>query len=304
MEVFYDLAARIMLTTSFLRQTESALGAKVGRKLHIRRVTPLSGGSINQSAKLETTAGIFFLKANDAFRYPGMFEKEAKGLQTLKEASEFTIPEVILTGEEEGLSFLILQFIEGRLRKSDFWESFGTSLAKMHRTTSARFGFPEDNYMGSLKQINTQHLRWVDFFIEERLTKQLKMALASGQLKTEDAEKFTRMFLKLDDLIPEEAPSLLHGDLWNGNFITGSEGEPCLIDPAVYFGHREVDLAMTRLFGGYDEAFYATYQAEFPLLPGFEERVDIHNLYPLLVHVNLFGGGYAGQVRSILRRYS
>lgn len=293
-----------MLTSSFLRHVEVSLGHKLRQKLHIKRVTPLSGGSINLSAKIDTSAGVFFMKANDAFRYPLMFENEAKGLSVLSEAAVFTIPEVIMTGEEEGQSFIILKFIESKLSKPGFWETFGVSLAKLHRFSAQRYGFTEDNYIGSLKQSNKEHNKWEDFFIEERIEKQLSIAMRSGNLLSEDADRFKRVYTKIDTLIPLESPALLHGDLWNGNFITGSEGEPCLIDPAVYYGHREMDLSMTRLFGGFDPVFYDSYHAEFPLTPGFEERSDIHNLYPLLVHVNLFGGDYIKQVRSILRRFN
>jgi fructosamine-3-kinase len=141
----------------------------------------------------------------------------------------------------------------------------------------------------------------LDFFIEERLEKQLKLALSSGKMINSDADLFQRLYSRLD-IIPIEAPSLLHGDLWSGNFMTNADGMPCLIDPAVYFGHREMDLAMTKLFGGFDDEFYEAYNESFPLAAGFEERIDIHNLYPLMVHVNLFGGGYVQQVRGILKK--
>jgi fructosamine-3-kinase len=266
-------------------------------------VKPLAGGSINLSARLDTTAGSYFLKANDAYQYPAMFDKEANGLEELRKTKTVAVPKVIMTGEIEGQSFLLLEFMEG-IRIKNFWEHFGRALAQLHKNTSDKYGFQEDNYIGSLVQRNTQRSLWLDFFMEERLEQQLKTALTSGQLKIEDANHFQKLYLRLDSLIPRELPSLLHGDLWNGNFVTANSGEPCLIDPAVYYGHREMDLSMTTLFGGFDAEFYEAYNSEFPLQPGFEERKDIHNLYPLLVHVNLFGGGYIGQVREILKRFN
>ena len=293
-----------MLTASFLRGLESQLGKKLKQKLHFRRVSPISGGSINLAARLDTTFGTFFLKANDAFQFPGMFEKEARGLQVLKNAGVFTIPEVIFTGEEEGLSFLILRFIDSKPKSKNFWESFGISLAKLHCLTDTRFGFTEDNYIGSLVQSNREHNRWTDFFIEERLEKQLQLAINSGKMDSSDSRLFRKIYTRYESLINDEPPALLHGDLWNGNFIAGNDGEPCLVDPAVYYGHREMEVAMTKLFGGFEDQFYESYNNEYPLIPGFEERIDIHNLYPLLVHVNLFGGAYIARVRGILKKFS
>lgn len=293
-----------MLTASFLRQLEQTLGKKIGQKLHFRRVKPVSGGSINLTARLDTTSGTYFLKANDAFKYPAMFEKEARGLEAIRETKTCTVPETILTGELEGEAFLILRFIEDKPMVNDFWKIFGEALANLHRVTRAKYGYNEDNYIGSLVQSNREHNRWVDFFIEERLEKQLKTAMVLGYLKKDDEERFGKLYRELDSLLPIEPASLLHGDLWNGNFITGMSGEPCLIDPAVYYGNREMDLAMTKLFGGFDPLFYEAYQSTYPLQSGFEKREHIHNLYPLMVHLNLFGGGYINQVREILKQYS
>jgi protein-ribulosamine 3-kinase len=292
-----------MLTASFLRGIENQLSKTLKQKLHFKRVQPVSGGSINHAARLDTSWGTYFLKANDAFLFPQMFEKETRGLDTLRNTKTITIPEVIMTGEQDGFAFLILRFVESKMQTADFWTNFGHSLAKIHRFTSEHFGFNEDNYIGSLVQSNSKHNLWIDFFIEERLEKQLQLALLNEKLGKSDADQFQKFYLKINSIFPEEPASLLHGDLWNGNFMTGNNGEPCLIDPAVYYGHREMDLAMTRLFGGFEDAFYESYNSEYPLSPGFEERFEICNLYPLMVHVNLFGSGYISQVRNILKRY-
>jgi protein-ribulosamine 3-kinase len=292
-----------MLTASFLRQFESALGRLMKKTIHIRRVTPVSGGSINLSARVDTTAGLFFLKANDAFKFPQMFDREASGLETLRSANCFTVPKVIHIGEEDGQAYLLLEFIDTRPRVADFWERFGKSLAVLHRITSDRYGFHENNFIGSLRQVNTQRPRWTDFFVSERLEPMVKMAMSKGLFNDSDISNFGKLFSRIDQLVPEEPASLLHGDLWNGNFMIGYSGEPVLIDPAVYYGHREMDLAMTRLFGGFDDQFYEAYNSEFPLTQGFEERMNLHNLYPLLVHLILFGGDYLAQIRSSLRKY-
>lgn len=279
------------------------LGKQQKKKLHIRRVKPLSGGSINLTARIDTTEGVFFLKANDAFKYPGMFEKEADGLEKLRSTNTITIPRIIKSGEEDGQAYLLLEFIESRPQAVDFWNKFGKSIAALHRNTHERFGFSDDNYIGSLTQSNRQHNKWLDFFVEERIEPQIKLALSAGKLNDTDNKIFQKLFGRLDTLIPDSVPALLHGDLWSGNFLADANGNPCIIDPAVYYGHPEMDLAMTKLFGGFEDEFYEAYQAENPFPPGFEERIVIHNLYPLLVHVNLFGGEYIANVRSILKKF-
>jgi protein-ribulosamine 3-kinase len=274
-----------------------------GKVTDIIRSTSIGGGCINNAMKLETTSGIFFLKWNDAKRYPKMFESEAKGLILLKPASVIGIPEVIATDEAGSYSFIILEFIEPGKRIKNFWEDFGVSLAQLHKNSSELFGLEYDNYIGSLPQSNSQKKSWLNFLIEERLEKQIAFAKNTGAIDNSTIQQFNRLYKRLPDIIPEEKPSLIHGDLWNGNFMTGANGKAWLIDPAVYYGHREMDLAMSKLFGGFSPEFYESYAEIFPLQKGFEERIDIHNLYPLLVHVNLFGGNYLSEVKSILDRF-
>jgi fructosamine-3-kinase len=155
--------------------------------------------------------------------------------------------------------------------------------------------------MGSLSQGNTKHGTWNSFFREERLKKQV--SLAGSYFSTSDFAAFERLYIRLDKLIPVELPAMLHGDLWGGNYMVGKDGKPVLIDPAVYYGHREVDIAMTTLFGGFDEHFYMAYQEEYPLEKGWKERLDIFRLYPLLIHLNLFGSGYLGSIVNTIRRF-
>ena len=181
----------------------------------------------------------------------------------------------------------------------------GQRLASLHRCSSEFFGLDDDNYIGSLRQYNHPNSNWINFFIEQRLEVQVKLAINKWRCCPHGGQKkFESLYAKLPSLIASEKPSLVHGDLWSGNLITDDKGEPCLIDPAVYFGNREADLAMTRLFGGFNDEFYSAYEESFPLPQGSEKRIDLYNLYPLLVHVNLFGGSYVHSVEGILRAFS
>ncbi|MFI5219819.1 MAG: fructosamine kinase family protein [Bacteroidia bacterium] len=267
----------------------------------IQNTKPVSGGCINEAQKLETNSGNYFLKINSANAFPGMFEAEAKGLQILSVANEITVPAVIYTGEFQNSSYLILEWIESGRRSKNFFESFGRNLARLHKHKNGFFGLNHDNYIGSLPQLNKQYENGVDFFIEQRLMKQIELAEKNNAINNSVIQQFDNLFKKLAEIIPDEKPALLHGDLWSGNYMTGNNGEACIIDPAVYYGYREADLAMTKLFGGFDAAFYESYNEEFPLQKGWQQRLDIFNLYPLMVHVNLFGGGYLEQVKMILK---
>jgi fructosamine-3-kinase len=178
---------------------------------------------------------------------------------------------------------------------------FGRSLARLHRHTTGYFGHELDNYMGSLPQSNKKHTSWNSFFVEERLKRQV--SLANVYFSSSDFAAFERLYVRLDELLPVEPPALLHGDLWGGNYMVAPDGKACLIDPAVYYGHREVDIAMTTLFGGFDESFYTSYLEEYPLEKGWQKRLDIFKLYPLLIHLNLFGSVYLESILSIIRRF-
>jgi fructosamine-3-kinase len=262
-----------------------------------------SGGCINSGGRLKTAGTDYFLKWNHAEKFPDMFAAEAEGLSMLRTQAVIDVPKVIGTGVSGTYQYLLLQYIEEARPSRNYWESFGERLAALHKTTSPTFGLDHRNYIGSLQQHNVQSVSWIDFFIAQRLGIQLKIAKDKNRIETAVVKAFDVLISKLRDILPVEKPSLLHGDLWSGNVMINHEGEPCLIDPAVYFGNREVDLAMTGLFGGFDNSFLKSYHQSFPLLPGYEERFDIYNLYPLLVHVNLFGGGYLSQVLAILKRF-
>lgn len=280
------------------------LSARQERPVALRSTKPVSGGDINAAYQLQTDVGDYFIKVNQAKAFPGMFEAEARGLKLLDESKVIPVPQALTTGEVESHSFFLAPWVKAARRTDSFWELFGEALAHLHQQSGSYFGLDHSNYIGSLPQSNTPHDSWAEFFITQRLEAQLRLARDNSQIDGPISRAFDRLFGQMDSLFPEEPPALLHGDLWSGNFMVNERGEACLIDPAVYYGHREMDMGMTRLFGGFDAAFYRSYQDTYPLEQGWEERLEVANLYPLLVHVNLFGGGYLQQVMSVLKRHT
>lgn len=261
------------------------------------------GGCINNGGKLITDKGSYFIKWNDLVRYPKMFVKEALGLQRLSETRSFHIPEVIHVAEAGPYQFLLLEWITSAPQKYNYWDLLGERLALLHLHSSETFGLDHDNYIGSLPQLNLRNTSWADFFIHQRLEIQLNIAEQQHRIDKELRKRFESLYKKLTDIFPDEKPALLHGDLWGGNVMVNALGEPALIDPAVYYGNREAELAYTQLFGGFDQRFYSAYHDAFPLSAGFHDRADLYNLYPLLVHVNIFGGNYRQQTEQVLNRY-
>ncbi len=289
-----------MLSGPLHQEIQDALFSREGNNALIKSQEPLTGGDINQAWLITTSSARYFVKYNSSVKYPGMFEAEGRGLERLKSARALIVPAVIAHSELGPLSWLMLEYIEPGSRSSFFWEDFGSSLAQLHKNTSISFGLDHINYIGSLRQINTNHKSWPDFFIEARLKPQLELT-QTNMLADNSLEKgFEKLFNALPGIFPVEPPSLLHGDLWSGNFMCNKTARPCLIDPAVYYGFREMDIAMSKLFGGFASGFYDAYNATWPLAPGWEQRLEICNLYPLMVHLNLFGAGYLGSVKRIL----
>lgn len=292
-----------MLHTNLSQTLETHISNKRGRTCQILNSSSVSGGSINKAIKLITTCGDFFVKLNSASRFPNMFEVEAKGLKILKGSNEIFIPEVIVHGQERDQQYILMEYVEPGRTITNFWEDFGHSLARLHKHSHSCFGLDHDNYIGSLPQANTARDKWLDFFIEMRLQPQIKMAKNSGLLSNGHLQHFEGLFKELPHIFPQEPPSLLHGDLWSGNYMVSPKGKACIMDPAVYYGHREMDLGMTQLFGGFQRDFYIAYNEEYPLEIGWERRLNICNLYPLMVHVNLFGRSYVSQVENIIQRF-
>lgn len=280
----------------------SLIYKSTGRKVTIHQLIPVGGGSINQCLKAETDIGFFFIKENDPKKFPGMFEAEAHGLKLLAETGTFVVPSVLGITEEENRSLLLLQWLEKKNPDALSWYEAGEKLAALHRQTHSVFGLEISNYIGSLPQQNTFHNSWEDFFTLERILPQIKLARDGGRIDSSLVGKAEKFCAKCGSIFPPEKPALLHGDLWSGNFFISVNG-PALFDPAVYFGHREMDLAMTQLFGGFDPDFYVGYRNAFAPEQDWQKRIPYCNLYPLLVHLNLFGAGYLYDVKSTLAAF-
>lgn len=263
----------------------------------------VSGGSINDAFQIETTEGTFFIKLNSANRYPNMFKTEKRGLELLGQSS-FLVPKPLHVGTHGDTQFILMEWVEKGAPKEGFWDEFGQNLARLHEISDPSFGLNHDNYIGSLKQSNFKHPKWNDFYREERLIPQMKLAEKTGRLSKAMSRGFDGLFKELENIYPTENPSLLHGDLWSGNMMITKNGSPSIFDPAVYFGHREMDLAMMALFGGFGDAWVDAYNEVYQLESDCRERIPVGQLYPLMVHVNLFGGGYGRDVEQILKRYA
>jgi protein-ribulosamine 3-kinase len=292
-----------MLPDELKKSVGDTLTSQFEKQVKIEEIWSIGGGCINEAISLKTNIGKFFIKYNSASAYPEMFEKEAAGLKILAETKTIEIPEVISSAETGKYAYLVLQYIETGVSSRNFWNDFGTKLADLHRNTNVYFGLDHDNYIGFLIQRNNPHPDFFSFFISERIEPQLKEAHNKGAFSQSETRYFDSLFNSLHNIIPVEKPALIHGDLWNGNYMVTADGSPCLIDPAVYYGHREADIAMTQLFGGFHPDFYSAYNHARPMEKDWQKRMDIFNLYPLLVHVNLFGGSYARQVLQIIRQF-
>jgi protein-ribulosamine 3-kinase len=265
----------------------------------------VSGGSINQAALLETDAETLFVKWNRQAVAEDMFRKEQRGLELLREAtSELWIPKPLMQGQAEGVSFLVLTAFPSNsiTHASNLDAKFGAALARMHQTHAEQFGLDHDNYIGRLPQSNTRHYDWSTFFAEERIRPMLRQAIDQGKMTGSTMQAAERFFKEMPNLFPEAQPSLLHGDLWGGNYTHLSD-QTALYDPAVYYGHPEMELAFTYLFGGFNRGFYEGYASVSPLAPGFEDRRSFYNVYHLLTHTVMFGGHYAQQAASIFNQF-
>jgi fructosamine-3-kinase len=280
-----------------------ALAARLGvRVASMQRVT---GGDINEAFEVRLAGGDrIFVKTHE--RAPtGMFPTEARGLVWLAEAGAIRVPRVVGISEPtDAVSYLALEYVASAARSPAFDERLGRGLAALHRAGAPHFGFDEDNFIGPLPQINRPAATWPAFYAESRILPQVRRAVDGGRLPREWTARFDALCARLGDLLgAAETAARLHGDLWSGNVISDEHGSPVVIDPAVYGGHREVDLAMLQLFGRPSDRLFAAYDEVWPREPGHQARVPVYQLYPLLVHVNLFGGSYAQAVDSALRSY-
>lgn len=284
-------------SNSFLQKL---LFKEVGSNTFLKEVSPCGGGCISSAAAVKTRNGTFFVKwgqSND------MYRAEKEGLLLLNDKSGLKIPDIINFGEIDSQAYIIMENIEVVPATPSYWENLGTGLAQLHKNTASEHGLDNNNFIGSLYQQNDFHEVWTDFFIKNRLEVQLQLALQKQLIDTPFSQKFRNIYKVIKELVPELEPSLLHGDLWSGNILSANNATAAVIDPAVYFGSREIEMAFSYLFGGFDDLFYQSYEEYFPLEPGFKDRIELYNLYPLMVHLNMFGSGYFGAIRNTIGKY-
>ncbi|WP_018923913.1 fructosamine kinase family protein [Salsuginibacillus kocurii] len=274
---------------------------KAGISSSLQHIEAVSGGSINDTYYVETTAGRYLLKVNHQAPMH-FFEQEARGLTFIGQTNSVGVPRIYARGDK----FLLLEWIE-REPQPDSYERLGHGLAAMHQATSTydEFGLASDNFIGELPQPNGYSTNWVEFYREARLYPQFELARSAGRLPQQRAKLAWSLLDRLEEWLPQDpVPARLHGDMWSGNWVTGPQGKPYVIDPAVYVGHAEVDVAFMELFGGFpDEVFHAYYELQ-PLDPEFKHRKSLYQLYYLLVHLNTFGESYGPSVDRILEHYS
>ena len=263
----------------------------------------LSGGDINEVFQVEIQGEHYVVKKNRKEEFPEMLEKEFRALKYVNIIIPDLYPKPIKAFSSIQHQFLVIEYHEkgSNTEKGQFHLS--DSLATHHKHTSDKFGWEEDNYIGSLQQSNDLRISWEDFYAENRLLAQTKLAFDKGHMTKQTVSQMETFCKELASIFPKESPALLHGDLWGGNYFITSEEKPLLYDPAMYFGHREIDIAMTRLFGGFSQVFYDHYCEVYPLEKGWDERIPYGQLYPNLVHLNLFGPAYLSAVTSVINRF-
>jgi protein-ribulosamine 3-kinase len=299
-----------MLPDMLLHAVSGTLN-QLGDCTGIKKVTPVGGGCINHAVRLESNKRCYFLKWNSN-PYAGMFEAEANGLALMAETGSVRVPKVLAVAgiDDRTPSYLLLEWLETgvSLHPSEAQIQLGIKLAMMHhympQVSTGQYGLGENNYIGSNPQINDWEQDWITFFREKRLLFQCDLAVKNGLMPHQRQKKLENLMQNLASFMGgvQRRPALIHGDLWGGNVIAAA-GELALIDPAVYYGDREAELAFTELFGGFGADFYEGYSQTYPLEPGYKKRKDLYNLYHLLNHLNLFGEGYGSQVDAVLRYY-
>lgn len=278
---------------------------EIERKIYlsVTKFESVAGGDINETYILHSGETKFFLKFNSADN-EDMFEKEFTGLELLRSSHVISVPQPLISGRLNKSIYLLMECIEKGVAPTDFWQTFAHQLGALHKNTNEKFGLDHDNYIGSLSQLNKQTNNWSEFYAERRILHLIRKAYDNKKCDSSDIRMADKLCSKLDSLFPAEPASLVHGDLWSGNFIINKKGNPVIYDPAVYYGHREMDIGMSLLFGGFDKSFYNYYNETWPMEKHWESRVALTQLYPVLVHLNLFGGHYYQSARDILKTYS
>jgi protein-ribulosamine 3-kinase len=282
-------------------EIERSITAATGRPFRIERTETAAGGCIHRSMVFEGSGTRFFAKLNDR-RFDGAFAAEADGLDALSQGGIRT-PNVLARGVADDSAFLVLEHLELRPGDAAAFAGLGRALAGLHAHHGERFGWRRDNFIGATAQRNGESTSWVDFWQRERLAPQLALAVDNG-FRGKLQQLGDALIAALPRMLADHAPppALVHGDLWGGNAAFLADGTPVVFDPAAYHGDREVDLAMTELFGGFPDAFYAAYREVAPLGAGYPLRRTLYNLYHVLNHANLFGGGYAAQAERMMER--
>ncbi|HIK12798.1 MAG TPA: fructosamine kinase family protein [Oscillatoriaceae cyanobacterium M33_DOE_052] len=273
--------------------------AVTGDKIQVNNHRSVGGGCINQGYQLNANNRSYFVKLNQA-SLADMFTAEALGLQQMWATHTIRVPKPICTGTVGNYAYIVMEWLDiGGRGDTTAWEEMGRQLAQLHRQGVAdQFGWERNNTIGSTPQINTWTADWGEFWATHRIGYQLRLAKRRGG-QFPDGERLVAM---IPELLANHKPqpSLVHGDLWGGNAAVTADGEPVIFDPAAYYGDREVDIAMTELFGGFSRAFYKGYNEVWPLPPGYQQRKTLYNLYHILNHFNLFGGGYGGQANRTI----
>jgi protein-ribulosamine 3-kinase len=290
------------VNTTVWSDISAGIAGASGAPFAIESRAAVGGGCINQCYRVAAPGRVFFVKLNSAERR-AMFEAEAAGLAEIAATATIHVPAPLCWGSNQDAAWLVLEYIEFGDAATQSMAQLGEALAALHSVTAKKFGWVSDNTIGATPQINTQNRDWTEFWRDCRLGYQLALAADHGAPKTL-LEKGARLACGFGALFQDSAirPALLHGDLWGGNAGFDRAGAPVIFDPAVYYGHREADLAMTELFGGFSADFYAAYRGAFALDAGYEVRKQLYNLYHVLNHFNLFGGVYASQAETLMDR--
>mgnify|MGYP001080591919 CR=1 FL=1 len=282
---------------------EEVIMRALGTSLDIKTLQFISGGLVNQAVYTDTSKGKLFIKFNEN-RPAKMFDAEKQGLATIREnVPDLHVPKVIHTDKVSNRYVLVMEYLQEQYPNKQFWEKLGYGVAAMHHVTAPKAGLEYDNFNGPLAQKNTPSTNWGNFFFEHRLRAQFGLAFYNQIIPKSYLKKLEQLQIAFERLYTKAEFSLLHGDFWRGNILTGKNQQPCIFDPAVYFGHREVDLATAKLLGGFQDTFFKAYQEKYPLQHGAEERMEIYSLYPLMIQVNLYGTSYLNRIDSILKKY-
>ncbi len=291
-----------MIPAIIQKRATALLTKTLGEEITITGAEEVAGGCVHNAHRIDSNLGSYFIKWNSKDNFIN-YQAESRGLDMLAATKTLRTPKPICTGKAAGFAFLIVEYITPGERDENYWTEFGASLARLHRNGSETFGLDEDNFIGDLPQSNKRHESWLEFYVKERIEPQLQFARDRSLADRALLSQFNKFINKIDRHMPEGKPALLHGDLWAGNCMTGKDGLAVVFDPAVYYGHREAEIAFTKLFGDFDKSFYTAYNEEWALESGWEDRLNLFNLYPLLVHLNLFGSGYRPQLENAIKKY-